>query len=119
MLVVQQLERIACALLRRLIDGGHVRSQAQRHIGVHLVRAVQEAQTLVASRSPIVEKALDQRRVFKHYIVHVSVQLPVERYRRRLALGTDAAWSRRMIRATAANATVQVFERDKLATVDS
>lgn len=61
--------------LWRLVDGGHLSSDAQRDVFVLGVSPVQVAHPLVARLPPEVQEAVSDGVVFKHDVVHVSVFL--------------------------------------------
>ena len=76
--VRQQLDMVPGAFLWWFIYCHHRRLDAQRHVQVWLVAAVQEPKALVARHPPVVEESLHQVWVFKHDVVHVAVRLAVE-----------------------------------------
>lgn len=69
----------------------------QRHVGVPLVLAVQEAHALVARGPPVGQEALHDGGVLEQHVVHVAVGLAVQRHGAGLALGADASRPRRVL----------------------
>lgn len=76
-------------LLQRLVDSNDGSLDAQGHVPVGLVAAVEEAHALVPRDPPVVEEPLHQVGVLEHDVVHVTVGLSVEGDGRGLTLGAD------------------------------
>lgn len=95
--------------LRRLVNRSHDSSDAQRHVRVLLVPAVQVADALVPGYAPVVQKSLDQVGILKHDVVDVPIGLAIQGNGVGLALAADALGPRRVILAAAFYATANVF----------
>ncbi len=61
--------------LRRLIDGSHLSSDAQRDVFVLSEPAIQVSHPLTARLPPEVQEAVSNGVVLKHDVVHMSVFL--------------------------------------------
>lgn len=84
--IVQQLNRVTCALLRRLVDCDDSGADAQRNVGMDLVSTVEEPDALISAEAPKVQKLFHNPVVLEHHIIDVSIGLAVECDRRRLTL---------------------------------
>ncbi len=65
-------EAVLGAVLRRLVDRSDDGPDAQRDGIVRLVEAIEKPHSLIPGRAPVVEEAVDDRRVLEHDVIHVT-----------------------------------------------
>ena len=77
--IFEQLNRILCAFLRRLVDRRDTSSNTQRNIGRYFISTIEKSHSLIPSDSPIVEELVNDVIVLEENVVNVTIRLRVQR----------------------------------------